>query len=284
MKNPYEVLGVSKNATQDEIKKAYRELAKKHHPDLNPGNKAAEGRFKELSAAYELLGDASARAKYDRGETLEQQQEAASRQASYYQTQQDAGRYAQAFEGGAFDEDFLGNLFRNTRARGEDHLYQLDVEFRDAALGAERELQLPGGKKLKVKIPAGAESGLRLKFAGQGGKGGDAYVELNVKPLPGFTRNGHNIESELPVTFQQAILGAEVKVPTLDGQVTLKLRPGVSSGTRLGIKGKGAGSGVDRGYHIVIVKIVVPSKPDPALQEAVKAWGGKFDYDPRGLT
>jgi DnaJ-class molecular chaperone len=300
MRNPYEVLGVPKTATQDEIKKAYRELAKKHHPDLNPGNKAAEGRFKDLNLAYEILGDADARAKYDRGESEEQQREAAERRQSYYQSQQAGGRYAHAFEGEG--EDFFENLFRgagfgagsraarSAEERGEDHLYQLEVDFKDAALGARREVTLPDGKKLSVSIPAGAETGTRLKFQGQGGPGmgkgapGDAFVELTVRPLAGFTRSGTTIETELPVSFQEALLGAEVKVTTLEGPVTLKIRPGVSTGTRLGIRGKGAGSGPERGYHIVTLKVVLPEKPDPALQDAVRAWQGKFDYHPRGKS
>lgn len=288
MKDPYGTLGISKTATQDQVKKAYRDLAKKHHPDLNPGNKAAEGRFKELNAAYQVLGTATERSKYDRGETQDQRQEAEQQRHSYYRSQQESGRYARGFGAEEDGADIFAELFRGARG-GEDHLYQLEIEFKEAALGAEREMTLPGpsGGKLSIKIPPGTESGVRLCFKGRGGPGankgpaGDAYVELKVKPLAGFTRVGNNIQTELAISFQEGILGAKIKVPTLDGEVTLEIRPGVSTGTRLGIKGKGAGSGVTRGYQIVTLKVVLPTKVDPALQEAIRFLGDKFRYDPR---
>ncbi len=300
MIDPYQTLGVSKSASQEEIKKAYRTIVKKCHPDLNPGKKDLEAKFKKVSSAYKLIGSPEARAKFDRGETAEQQQHAQQEQAkSYYQTQQEGGRYSQSF-GQDMGEDFFENLFRagaggarqGSRGRrdfpGEDHVYKMDVEFRDAALGAEKEITLPSGKKLLVKIPAGISSGSKLRFRGQGGPGigngpaGDAYVEITTKPLSGFTRVDKNIETELPISFQEGLLGAEVKVPTLEGSVMMKIQPGVSTGSRLRIKGKGAGPEGARGDQIVVLKVVLPSTVDPKLQETLKEWAGKYDYNPRG--
>jgi len=296
MKSPYEILGVAKTATQDEIKKAYRTLAKTSHPDLNPGNKVAENRFKEINSAYELIGSPETRAKFDSGE-IEAQERQAQQNASYYQSQQDGGRYAHGFSGGA--ENIFEQFFRSGgRGKkgfsaedfdtpGEDHLYQMEVDFKDAALGAEREITLPNGKKLSVKIPAGIETGTKLRFKNQGGPGvgkgtaGHAFVEISIRSLEGFTRNGKTIESELPISFQEGLLGGEVKVPTIDGQVMLKLQPGVSTGARMRIRGKGAGAGSERGDQIVVIKVVLPKIVDPELQTIIRNWGEKFSYNPR---
>jgi DnaJ-class molecular chaperone len=312
LKDPYLILGVAKTASIDDIKKAYRTLAKKYHPDLNPGNKEAEAKFKELSNAFEQIGSVEARAQFDQGLSEEQQQQERARQrSSYYQTQQDGGRYSQSFGQDFEESDFFENLFRSAggqtgrgRGRGggrgrstsgEDHLYRLEVDFKDAALGAQREITLPTGKKLLITIPPGVSSGTKLRFKKQGGPGvnggapGDAYVEILVKDLPGFTRVGNNIETELPLSFQEAILGAEVKVQTIDGSVLLQVPAGTSTGSRLRIRGKGikAASGsssssvAERGDQIVIIKIVLPKIIDPALQEAVRGIGTQFSYNPR---
>ncbi len=302
MKDPYSILGVSKSATQDEIKSAYRNLAKKHHPDLNPGNKEAEKKFKDISVAYDTLGNPDQRAKFDRGDTPEQQQEAYARASQagggaprYHETQQNGGRYAYSFGGDFSGENFFENLFggrgrpraQSADYRGEDALYQMPIDFRDSILGAEREITLPTGKRLQVKIPPGVETGTRLRFKGQGGPGmgkgpaGDAYVETVVREQTEFKRVGNNIETELPVSFFEALLGVEVRVPTVDGSVLLKIPPGVSTGSRLRIKGKGVASAKESGDQIVVLKVAMPKKVDPALQEAVRTLGEKFSYDPR---
>jgi DnaJ-class molecular chaperone len=309
MKDAYETLGVSKTASQDEIKSAYRSLAKKFHPDLNPGNKEREARFKEISAAYEKVGEPEARKKYDRGETDEMGAGPGAAGASayggfgggpfYYETQggEAGGRYSNFSFGGGADNDFFENLFRQAgqggRSRsgdapGEDQLYQMEISFRDAVLGAERELTLPGGKKLHVVIPPGVDTGSRLRFRGQGGPGfgkgpaGDAYVEVSVRPLEGFTRKGKDLETEVPISFLEALRGGEVEVPTVEGKVQLKVPPGLSSGSRLRVKGKGvAGKGGERGDQYVVLKVVMPKKISTELAEAVRAWGSKFDYNPR---
>jgi DnaJ-class molecular chaperone len=304
MKDPYSTLGVSKTATQDEIKSAYRSLAKKFHPDLNPGNKEREARFKDISAAYEKIGDAESRAKFDRGETEEFAHAGAGggfggQGNPFYSYTQggDGARYTQGF-GGGMDSDFFENLFRQAGAGGrgraqsadypgEDALYQMELSFRDAALGAEQDLTLPGGKKLHVVIPAGIESGQRLRFRGQGAPGvgngpaGDAYVEVQVRPQPGFARKGQDIETEVPISLFEAVNGGEIQVPTIDGAVSLKVPPRVSSGAKLRVRGKGIASKAGRGDQIVSLKIVQPKSPNPEWIEAMKALGEKFAYNPR---
>ena len=308
MRDPYEILGVSKTASQEEIKNAYRSLAKKYHPDLNPGNKEREARFKEVAAAYEKVGDAEARAKFDRGESEEFAGAGAAGGAGgnpfggerpfYYHTQGgEGGRYS--FSGDFGDSDFFENLFRQTgqggarRARsqdypGEDALYQLELTLRDAALGAEKDLTLPNGKKLHVKIPPGVDTGSRLRFRGQGGPGvgsgpaGDAYVELTVRPQPGFTRKGQDLETELPISLFEAVEGGEVEAPTLDGKVALRVPPGVSSGARLRVRGKGVGSpGGGRGDQYVTLKIVLPKAVPAELKDSLAALRAKHAYNPR---
>ncbi|MDR3606366.1 MAG: J domain-containing protein [Oligoflexia bacterium] len=296
--NPYQVLGVSKAATQDEIKNAYRSLAKKYHPDLNPGNKNLEAKFKEVAQAYELVGTSEARAKYDRGEAeeAEYQQQRASRGQrgpSFYDTQREGGRYTYSFGGEEGAEDVFENLFRGMHGgrpaeqQGEDHLYQMEVDFKDSVLGAEREITLPHGKKLQVKIPAGIETGAKLRFRHQGGPGvgsappGDAYVEVTVRPLAGFKRVGNDIEVEVPISFIEGILGAEIQVPTIDASVMLKVPAGVSTGSRLRIRGKGVAHGKERGDQLVVLKVVLPKKVNPELQEVIRGWGEKYSYNPR---
>ncbi len=310
MKDPYTVLGVSKTATQDEIKTAYRNLAKKLHPDLNPGNKSAEEKFKDIATAYERIGTAEARGKFDRGETEAQQQEQARRYANtqdgrgpfYHETQQGGGRYSSAFGEEFGGDEFFENLFRAAgqgRAsgrpgargmRGEDHLYQMEIEFRDAVRGAEREIALATGKKLQIKIPPGVETGARLRFKGQGGLGsgataaGDATIEITVKPLAGFIRVGNDIETELPISFFEALLGAEVKVPTLDGLVMLKVPPGVSTGNRLRVRGKGVAMPSAVGDQIVVLKVMMPKKVEPEFEVAVREWSARYSYNPREVS
>ena len=302
-RNPYEVLGVPPQASSDEIRNAYRKLAKKLHPDLNPGNKDAERQFKEINAAYERVGTPEEKAKFDRGETDESA--AASEPASrrhragpfYHQTQQGGGRYSHAFgESGNIDEDFLSSLFgrmggareNQQRPAAQDELYELPISFKDAVLGAEREIALPGGKKLRVKIPPGVDSGTRLRFAGQataagGGPGGDVYVRLQVEPSTLFKRNGPNLEMELPISFAEAVLGGEVKVPTIDGSIALTVPAGVSSGAKLKATGKGVldPATQKRGDQIIALKIVVPKSVDLELATAIETWRKKNTFDPR---
>lgn len=294
--DPYQTLGVSKTASQDEIRNAYRTLAKKYHPDLNPGKKELENKFKDISAAYELIGTKESREKYNQGETETQsrtshqaQQDYGSR--FYSQSQAGGGKYTQGFGGGMSEEDLFENLFRGRTAspnqNGSDALYQMEINFKESILGSERIITLQEGKKLKVTIPPGIESGAKLRFQKQGnpgfGKGspGDAYVEIQVAPLDGYVRKGKDVESEVEVSFIEGILGAEIKVETLTGSVMLSVPPGVNAGSRLRIRGKGVALATEPGDQIVILKVVLPKVVNPSLQAAIKEWGGKFDYDPR---
>ena len=306
MFDPYAALGVSKTATQDEIKKAYRKLAKKLHPDLNPGNAEAEKKFKDVSHAFDLIGTPEAKAKFDRGETQEQENaryEEAFRQRRgpfYSNTQEDpeGGRYTYSFQDGMGDEDLFEAIFgargkRSHRGRshggfpGEDQLFQIEVEFEEAALGTEKIITLPNGKKLQVKIPAGIEEGKKLRFTGQGAPGmggapaGDLYLEIKIRPKEGFKRVGKDIEMELPISIFEAVLGGEVPVTTLDGQVMLKIPAGGSSGTKLRVKGKGAGAGESRGNLLVTLKIMTPKHPSEELKASLKPLSEQFAYDSR---
>jgi DnaJ-class molecular chaperone len=291
MSDPYQILGISKTASQEEIKKSYRKLAKKYHPDLNPGNKEAEKKFKEVSHAFDLIGTEENRAKFEAGEQAEQQYQHRGG-PSFYDTQHDGGRYSYSFGEDMGGSDFFENLFGGARHRdinfpGEDINYKMDVEFKEAALGTEKVITLADGKNLRVKIPAGIESGKKLRFKGKGragigqGAAGDAYVEINVKSLPGFERKGKDIFSELPISFLDAITGGEIEVPTIDGNIMMTIPAGVSTGTKLRIKGRGAGPSENRGHQIVVLKIVMPKNIDPALKEAALNLKDQFNYNPR---
>jgi len=295
MKDPYQILGVTKNASLEDIKKAYRVLAKKFHPDLNPGNKTAEAKFKDIAHAFDQIGTAEAREKFDLGETAEQQQQqyeehiknrSKSRQRpSYHNTQQQSGRYTSSFEENLNAEDLFESMFgggsKTGKKRPQDELYQMDVEFEEAALGGEKMITLPTGKKLQVKIPAGIEEGQKLKFKGLASSGGDAYVQINVKPSEKFRREGNDIYSDLSLSFFEALLGAQIEVPTIDGHVMLSIPAGVTTGSKLRIKNKGAGKENTRGNQIVTLKVVMPSKVDASLAEGLSELAKKHAYNPR---
>jgi DnaJ-class molecular chaperone len=299
MQDPYATLGVKKTATADDIKNAYRGLAKKFHPDLNPGNKEAEHKFKDINAANEILSTKENRAKFDRGEWGQAEGAASSGGSGhrrhggpFYRDTQGGERY-QDFSGnaGGFDESIFENLFRGGGSRrgasgfpmpGEDEAYRLEVEARDTIIGAERELQLPGGKRLSVKIPKGVVEGQKLRFAGQGGPGigggpnGDVYVEIALKVDDRFRAEGANLLHELSLPLDVAVLGGEIPVPTPEGQVSLKIPPYSSSGRRLRVPGKGLfAKGGKRGDLLVSLSVELPDPMDPDLEAAIRAWRDK---------
>jgi DnaJ-class molecular chaperone len=298
-KDPYEVLGVKKTASEEELRRAYRKLAKQHHPDLNPGKKEAETRFKEVNAAYDLLSDKEKRARYDRGE-IDAAGAERPQQREFYRG------FAEGAEGGKYhnfsniDLDDLDDLFagfrgrgggRTFRMRGTDRQFTLTVDFLDAANGAKRRVHL-GGRDLDVTIPAGIEDGQVLRLQGQGEPGtggaaaGDALIEVKIAPHPLFKREGQNIRIELPITLGEAVLGGRVEVPTTTGNVAMKIPKHSNTGTVLRLKGrgiKGTGGRAD-GDQYVSLKIVLPEKIDEELERFVGGWQGKHPYNPRKGT
>lgn len=297
MKNPYEALGVPSTATAAEIQSAYRKLAKKLHPDLNPGDKAAEEKFKEVATAYDLLGDAGKRKRFDAGEIDASGAERPPRQNYYrdYAGAQaehpyaDASGYADFMDG---DDIFADLLRRSQKARanrrGEDMHYHLEIGFADSIAGATRRITLPDGGTLDVKIPAGLVSGQTIRLKGKGARGfgtggpGDALIEVEVLPDPRFTRDGDDITIDLPISLSEAVLGGRVRVPTATGAVTMAVPKGSNTGTTLRLKGKGAPKrGGGFGDQFVKLKVVLPSRPDPELEAFVAGWEKGKSFNPR---
>lgn len=292
--DPYTVLGVKKDASAEEIQKVYRRLAKKLHPDLNPGNKQAEEKFKAVTAAYDLLGDPAKRTRYDRGEIDEQGTERP-RQRFYRDFAEGAGgAHPYASDAGFADfgaDDMLSEIFgrtgrgghANLRMRGQDNHYRMEVDFLDAVNGAQRQITLPDGAELKVTIPPGTADGQILRLRGKGGPGigggppGDALIEVSVSPHPYFRRVGNDVVLELPITLQEAVLGATVEVPTVKGKVRLTIPPHSGTGKRLRL----AGRGIAGGNQVVELKLVLPSRHEPELSEFLKTWTPAHPFDPR---
>jgi DnaJ-class molecular chaperone len=312
VKNPYEVLGVPKTASANEIKEAYRSLAKKFHPDLNPGSKEAELKFKEVNQANEMIGTPEKRAQFDRGEIDPNRYQYRSggpqRGPYYYQTQDEpSGRYTYNFDQGA-DSDIFESIFRQFGRKqkggrsaqegaefqfpGQDEHYKMAIDLKDSVLGAEKEISLPSGKRLAVKIPPGTKSGSKLRFSGQGrpsvagGKKGDVYVEVQINESSLFKAEGEDLIYELPISLFEAILGAEIKVPTLEGSILLKIPPGSNTDMKLRIPGKGLFNreSKKRGDQIVILKVYLPKKMDPELAEAIRKASEINRYNPREQT
>jgi DnaJ-class molecular chaperone len=262
--DPYKALGISRTATDKQIRAAFLKLAKTTHPDLNPGNPRAEERFKAVNAANDLLSDPERRARFDRGEIDAAGHEAPpSRpppgQRSYRQHAEGPdGSFYGAHTGAGFggDEQDLGDILSGMfgsrgrpgpRPGGADRHYTLSVPFLDAVRGATQRLVLPEGGSLDVKIPAGLDSGQVLRLRGKGGAGvppGDALVEVDVAPHPLFRRQGRDIDIDLPITVAEAVLGGRVTVPTIDGPVSMAVPAGSETGTRLRLRGRGVPASV----------------------------------------
>src|ERR1700730_9956377 len=252
--DPYTTLGVKKDASEEAIRKAYRRLAKKLHPDLNPGNKQAEEQFKEVSAAYDLLGDPQKRARFDRGE-IDASGGERPRQR-YYRDFADAGESnpytsGEGFADFAGADDILSEIFGrqgrgNIRMRGQDVHYRLALDFLDAINGGKQQLTLPDSSVLDVTIPPGTRDGQTLRLRGKGRPGigggppGDALIEIEVRPHPVFTRKGDDIHVELPISLREAVLGGKVNVPTSSGSVAMTVPKWSNTGTVLRLKGRGA--------------------------------------------
>jgi DnaJ-class molecular chaperone len=302
MADPYKTLGVSKDAPQDDIRKAYRKLAKENHPDLNPGNAEAEKRFKEISSAYDIVGDEAKRKRFDAGEIDEHGAERPERKYYREYAEADPGfRYSRSSGGAGGTDNFgdMGDIFadlfrgrtggQGLRIPGDDVRYTLPVEFLEAVNGASKTVHMPDGKTLDIKIPAGIREGqtLRLKGQGQpgigGGAPGDALVEVNIVPSAQFTRDGNNIRSVLPITIGEALNGGTARAETIDGAVDVKIPKGSNSGTTMRLRGKGVAdpkSGT-RGDHLLELRVTLPDAPDADLASLVAEWEQKHPYDPR---
>lgn len=300
--DPYKILGVARTASPAEIKSAYRKLAKSLHPDLHPGDKAKEAQFQAVTAAHDIIGDPETRKRFDAGEIDASGQERPQRQ--YYRDHAGAdpqGRYASGAGYGDFEDlsDVFSDLFgaraqgrqghaQGFAARGGDLRYHLEVDFMDAVQGARRAVPLPDGTAIDLTIPAGITDGqtLRLRGKGQpglgGGPAGDAYVEITVRPHAVFTRDGNDIEVEVPIRFDEAVLGARIEVPTLSGKVLMGIPKGASSGQRLRLKGKGVNParGV-AGDQFVRLRIVTPARPDAEMEAIAQRWRDHVTEDPR---
>jgi len=292
--DPYKVLGVQRDASDDEIRSAYRKLAKELHPDLNPTDRASsEERFKKVAAAYEIVGDATKRGQYDRGEI-----DANGEQRRTYQRAHSGGPRGGARPGEEFGfSDIFSDLFGAGRRgegassfgmRGRDVRYTLEVDFLEAATGAKKRVTMPDGGVLDITVPEGVADGQTLRLKGQGatgprgGEAGDALVEIKVRQHVLFKRSGDDIVSELPVTIDEAVLGAKIEVQTISGRVQLTVPKGTSSGRVFRLKGKGVRNTTtgNTGDQLVTVRIVLPETIDDELSYFMSEWRQKHSYNP----
>jgi len=307
-RNPYEVLGVKPEASEEEIRAAYRKLAKKNHPDLNPGNKEAEARFKEIAAAYDIVSDKEKRARFDRGEIdasgAERPEHAYERYRGFAEGAPGERYEFHSAEGMApEDMDDLFAFFRGARGgaaagergglklRGADLHFSLTIDFLTSITGARQQLSLTD-RTLEVTIPAGVRDGQILRLKGQGARGinggpnGDALIEIRVAPHPFFRREGDDIHLDLPVTLAEAVLGGKVTVPLPTGSVSMTIPAHSNTGRVLRLKGKGAPRGDgSSGDAFATLKVVLPEGGDPELAKFLRDWAPKHPYDPwRGMT
>lgn len=300
-KDPYDILGVGRNASADEVKRAYRRRAKELHPDRNPGNKTAEQKFKEVQAAYEVLGDPQRRSQYDRF--------GAGGPPPNFHTW--SSQAASPFEGAAFDFGDLGDLSgvfeqffrrpgtrgrarrtsRRARPRGADIEHSIDLSFEEAARGTTRELRLSTGgaiQRIEVRVPAGVANDQRIRVKGKGQEGpggfGDLILRCRVRPHPYFRRNGNDILLDLPLSLREAALGAKIEIPTIDGVTRLTVPPGTSSGVKLRLRGKGIRDrqGGEAGDMYAVTRVVVPKELSARARGLFEELGDELNQDPRG--
>jgi DnaJ-class molecular chaperone len=314
MRDPYDVLGVQRSADAAAIKSAFRKLAKKHHPDANKSDPKAAQRFAELNAAYEILGDDTKRKAFDRGEIgADGKQRFQGFEGFRGRPGFGQGDFETIFPGGftrgsrtggfAGFEDLLKGMFGGAAGRrsgfethvetddagappsGRDVTVPLTIALDEAARGGTRRVRLPNGKEVDVKIPVGLADGQQIRLKGQGLPGpggiGDALIAVTIAPHKLFTREGANLRLEVPVTLYEAVLGAKVRVPTLDGAVELAIPPGTSSGRTFRLKGKGMPGKDGPGDLHAVVRIVLPERSDEALSELMRKWRDGKPYDPR---
>lgn len=311
MQDPYKILGVAKNAPQDEIKKVYRKLARELHPDVNPGDSKIEERFKKISAAYHLLGDPERRKKFDTGQI-----DADGRETSPFARgggHADGRGGARAYAGddpfgfsGANAEDIFDEIFgkggrggnpgagfgghrRPEKVKGPNISYELSLDLAEAIIGATKRINLASGKSLEVSIPAGSEDGQTLRLKGQGmtgmngGDAGDALIKLHIHPDKVFRREGNDLHCDLAISLAEAVLGGLIEVPTINGKVNMKLPANANSGSKLRLRGKGApyDRGDKRGDQYVHLTVKLPEERDDELVDFVREWSEKHPYKAR---
>jgi curved DNA-binding protein len=278
----YDTLGVKKDAPADAIRSAYRKLARKHHPDVNPGDKAAEEKFKTISVAYDVLSDEKKRKAYDEfGDASLQggfDPDKAREYARWQNTRQQ--QRSSGFEQGPMEFDFselFGRATRRGPARGQDLSATIQIDFRQAIEGAEFTADIPGQGPVRVRIPPGADSGSTLRVPGKGGPGGrgaqpgDLVIEVQVMPHSVLRRDGLDLYLSLPVTIDEAFNGATVEVPTFEGPISLKIPARSQNGAKLRVKGRGVPRKSERGDFYVELAVRMPDQPDEALSEALRA-------------
>jgi DnaJ-class molecular chaperone len=294
-KDPYAVLGVAKAASADELKKAYRKLVKQLHPDLHPGDKKAAERFKEVSAAYDIVGDDEKRKKFDRGEIDAEGQPQQPGQQYYSDFANRGGARHYQSRAGFEDLGDISDLFSDmfgaggkSPGRGRDAHYQLQIDFLTAANGGQTRITLPDGKPLNVAIPEGIADGqtIRLKGLGQpgrnGGPAGDALIDVHVQSHPSFERKGDDVHSELSLSIDEAVLGAKIEVATVRGRLAVTVPKGASSGQLLRLKGRGIKSkSGEIGDHLIRLRIISPKVIDEELETFMKGWREHHAYNPR---
>ncbi len=309
MRDPYDILGVSKSASEADIKKAFRSLAKKYHPDTKGGDAAAQKKFQEISGAYDILGDKEKRGKFDRGEI-----DASGNPRGFDPRAHGfegggpfgggrGGQYSWSSDGetaeGFRAEDIFSELFggglgggrrggggRRPRA-GESYEVAITVSFEEAAKGGTRRVYMPDGREVEVRIPVGLRDGQQIRLKGQGGEGrnggprGDVLLNVSVASHPYLTRDGNNLRMDLPVTLQEVVLGGKVTVPTLSGSVALSVPANSNSGSMLRLKGKGIPAHGSEAAGDLYVKLVVtlPDRPEADLRNFAESW--TTTYDPR---
>lgn len=314
MRDPYSVLGVAKSASADEVKKAFRKLAKKYHPDQNTGDPKAQEKFAEVSSAYEILGDDKKRAQFDRGEIDADGKprgfEGFGAGGPFRRGGAGGGNPFEHFEfnmggspfgqgGGArggFDASDFFDLFGGKRGRqqqaqqrGKDVTETVSVSLADAVLGTSVRVSLPNGKTLDVAIPAGIEDGKQIRLKGQGHPGvggapaGDAMITVKIARHPFFKVEGRDLRLDLPITLYESVLGGKVQVPTLSGKVEMSLPPGTNGGKTMRLRGKGLPSsdGKTTGDLLVTLRIIMPDQPSAELEDLMRHWAVTRPYDPR---